>query len=377
VRTAQLLVRTDAAISAWRDLAGRRISVGSPEGAAVPLFGALLESAGLSWADIRVEFLGTEEGCSALASGRLDAVFALGARVPGFARLLSAGSVRLLPVGEAMAADLAGRVPGFLPYAIPASAYKGLAQPLPTVGVPLRVIGPPGMPDAEADAVNAAIGADTDAFSADLLPAGPAAVKGSPPKPAAGSGEESGAAARTLAASIASIADALLAAVATPEAEGGIAGLRTRFPEIRDLRFEPAPADAAPRETAVVRKDGGQTISIAVSVAVPGSPLRRLTAAVPLPALMRKCAGGGVWAIDGKGAILFSPILPAGRPLAAHYVLSTNAEFPAVFHRILTSEAGGTASYTSVYGTRRRCAWQKIRVGGEVWTILSGVFPVG
>ena len=135
----QLVTFADSGIARLADLRGRRVSLGPPGGGSEIMTLRVLRAAGLDPdRDIQRERLAFAASAEALKDGKLDACF-IGAAVPSPAILDVASTqgraMRLVPLDEALPA--LQRTYGadvYLPFAIRAGAYPGLAADVAAVG---------------------------------------------------------------------------------------------------------------------------------------------------------------------------------------------------------------------------------------------------
>jgi len=136
----QIVVNSDAGISSIADLAGKRVSVGSPGSGTEVIANRILEVSGIDpESGIEVERLGAAESADALRDGNIDAFFWSGGLPTAAITDLGATpniSVSLLPHGEVAAALQEAYGPFYSTAVIPAETYPGQSEEVEVVVVP-------------------------------------------------------------------------------------------------------------------------------------------------------------------------------------------------------------------------------------------------
>ncbi|MDR3171502.1 MAG: TAXI family TRAP transporter solute-binding subunit [Treponema sp.] len=123
------------------DLRGKRVSLGDQGSGTEFNAQQILESFGLSIADIKPQYLGFSASVDALKAGQIDAFFCTaGAPTPAILDLASSTQVKLLPVGDAHARLLISAYPFYTQYTIPAGTYPGINEDVPMVAVVATLI---------------------------------------------------------------------------------------------------------------------------------------------------------------------------------------------------------------------------------------------
>ena len=134
-----LVTLTQSGISSVADLKGRTISTGSPGSGTEVIAFRVLRAAGLNPdADVRRQGLGASESAAALKDGKVDAFFWSGGLPTAAVQDLSHSSgitIRMIPTGELVPALQREHGPLYFLLEVPATAYPGLTQPVPVVGV--------------------------------------------------------------------------------------------------------------------------------------------------------------------------------------------------------------------------------------------------
>jgi TRAP transporter TAXI family solute receptor len=135
-----LVTREGSGIARVTDLRGRVVSIGAPGSGTEVIARRILEAAGLDAdRDLRPHRLGASESADALKDGKVDAFFwSGGVPSPAIQDLAHTPGVRLRLVGQAELVPELQRRYGpdlYTVIAIPASAYPGVAEAVPVVGV--------------------------------------------------------------------------------------------------------------------------------------------------------------------------------------------------------------------------------------------------
>jgi TRAP transporter TAXI family solute receptor len=134
------VVNSDAGISSIADLAGKRVSVGSPGSGTEVIANRILEVSGIDpESGIEVERLGAAESADALRDGNIDAFFWSGGLPTAAITDLAATpnlSISLLPHGEVAGALQEAYGPFYSTAVIPADTYPGQSEDVEVVVVP-------------------------------------------------------------------------------------------------------------------------------------------------------------------------------------------------------------------------------------------------
>ena len=134
----QVFVRTDAGIDSIADMAGKRVSTGSPNSGTEVIALRLLEANDLGADDIEQQSLGLPESVQGMKDGTIDAlVWSGGLPTGGITDLLTTlgGDVKALPLSDELATLQESYGEAYMEGSIPADAY-GLAEDIPTIVVP-------------------------------------------------------------------------------------------------------------------------------------------------------------------------------------------------------------------------------------------------
>lgn len=146
-----IVVRADSPYTSVQALRGHHIAVGSPESGVEYIAGRVLQVAGLT-GSVTVQDLGLEASLTALAEGRVDALFwSGGLPTPLITRYTRTVGLRLLDMAGLMP-DMRRFSPVYSSATIPASTYDQ-PGPVTTLVVPNFLVVPTSMPGDVAEAL--------------------------------------------------------------------------------------------------------------------------------------------------------------------------------------------------------------------------------
>ncbi len=131
------MVRADSDIRAFSDLRGKRIAIGLQASGARVGSEMILEANGLrAVREYTAEFLNQGQGTERMQDRGLDATFTVvGYPAAAFTEFCSRTGCRLLPIAGQEAARVIERAPFYAEGVIPAGAYQGITQDVPTLTV--------------------------------------------------------------------------------------------------------------------------------------------------------------------------------------------------------------------------------------------------
>ena len=134
--TVQLVALQDSGIKTVADLKGKRVSVGAA-GSGVELNARqVLEAAGLSYADIKVQNLSFAESASNLKDGNIDAAFnTAGAPTAAIQDLGASKKITIVAIDGEVAKKLMGKYQFYTPEKLAAGTYMGQTSDVWTVSV--------------------------------------------------------------------------------------------------------------------------------------------------------------------------------------------------------------------------------------------------
>ncbi len=126
----QMLVAKEANINKFEDLKGKRVGVGAPGSGVEGDVQALFQQAGLTYNDIKADFLDFAATTSRFKDNQIDAGFV----VAGFPTasvmdlMTTKSNITLLSFDDAFLAKLQEAYPFMVPSVIPADTYKGVGE---------------------------------------------------------------------------------------------------------------------------------------------------------------------------------------------------------------------------------------------------------
>jgi hypothetical protein len=132
----QVVVRADSPIKTFADLKGKKVGVGAPGSATIDNFRQLMDVYGMKKEDINGQYLSFSESAEAFKDKHIDA-FIVTAGIPnaGIMDVSTQNDIRILTVPADVAAKLTQKYPFLAVAKVPANAYKGVTQEVPTVAV--------------------------------------------------------------------------------------------------------------------------------------------------------------------------------------------------------------------------------------------------
>ncbi|WP_252502268.1 TAXI family TRAP transporter solute-binding subunit [Sporosarcina sp. Marseille-Q4943] len=131
----QIVTTADSGIKTIEDLKGKRVAVGDQNSGVEVNARNLLNGFGITYDDLKVDYLGYAEAADGLKSGSIDAAF-LTSGLPNSSVMELAASIdlALVAVDPAKIEEIAKDQPYFVAMDIPADTY-GNAEPIPTAAI--------------------------------------------------------------------------------------------------------------------------------------------------------------------------------------------------------------------------------------------------
>lgn len=131
------LVATKASgIDSIDDLKGKKVSLDEPGSGTLVDAKIVLESAGLTEADIQPEYLKPDQAADRMKDGQMDAFFFVGGYPAGaIAELSSQHEITLVPIAGDAAKAITEKYPFFAADKVPAGTYKGVDADVETLAV--------------------------------------------------------------------------------------------------------------------------------------------------------------------------------------------------------------------------------------------------
>ncbi|MBO6726074.1 MAG: TAXI family TRAP transporter solute-binding subunit [Rhizobiaceae bacterium] len=125
----QLIARRGAGISSVADLAGKRVSLDERGSGSYVNAIQILEAFGLADSDLDARFLKSAPSSEAIIADELDAFFITsGYPINAIIELASRADITLVPIGGAIAVDIARRLGFYSVGSIPAGTYPGIDE---------------------------------------------------------------------------------------------------------------------------------------------------------------------------------------------------------------------------------------------------------
>lgn len=132
----QVFVRADSPIQSIADLRGRRVGVGAAGSGSEVSARQILNAHGITYNDIRPDFLSFAEAAEGIRNNTVDAAF-LTSGLPNSSlmELATTTAIRFLPIEAGVVTSLAKDFPFYFPIYIPAGTYRGQDAPVATAAV--------------------------------------------------------------------------------------------------------------------------------------------------------------------------------------------------------------------------------------------------
>jgi len=123
----QIVTLANSPIKAISDFRGKRVGVGAPGSGTETIARALLKFFGMTYNDIKAQFILTDEQLSALKDGHLDVAIIPGP-IPhsGILDVMTRREIRFVNIEQDKLEQLVSEVPGYYTDYIKAGSYKGL-----------------------------------------------------------------------------------------------------------------------------------------------------------------------------------------------------------------------------------------------------------
>ena len=134
--TIQIVTTAKTGIKSLADLKGRKVAVGAAGSGTEANARQILGIAGITYQDIKVQYLSFGEAASALKDGNVDVAFVTaGHPTAAIQDLATQNDVVLIPVDAAMADKLIAKYPYYTKLNIPAKTYNKVDADTPAVAV--------------------------------------------------------------------------------------------------------------------------------------------------------------------------------------------------------------------------------------------------
>ena len=147
--TCQIVTLADSGIETIADFRGRRIAVGAAGSGTEANARQIMETYGISYSDIAVQYLSFGEAANALKDGNVDVAFVTaGFPTAAIQDIASQRKVRLIPVEPDKADLMIAKYPFYTKANIPAGTYAGFDQDTSAVSIMAMLVATDKMDDA-------------------------------------------------------------------------------------------------------------------------------------------------------------------------------------------------------------------------------------
>jgi len=134
--TCQLIVLANSGITNVAGLKGKKVAVGAAGSGVEANARQIMAAAGITYADIQVQYLSFNEAASNLKDGNVDAAFLTAGHPTAAVQDISASKpINVVAIDDAIAAKLQATYPFYTKTLIPAGTYKGVDKDTQTVAV--------------------------------------------------------------------------------------------------------------------------------------------------------------------------------------------------------------------------------------------------
>ena len=134
--TCQLIVLADSGIKDVAGLKGKKVAVGAAGSGVEANARQIMAAAGVTYADIQVQYLSFNEAASNLKDGNIDAAFLTAGHPTAAVQDISATKdINVVKIDDAIVAKLQSTYPFYTKTTIPAGTYKGVDADTQTVAV--------------------------------------------------------------------------------------------------------------------------------------------------------------------------------------------------------------------------------------------------
>ncbi len=131
-----LITLADSGIYSIADIVGRRISTGAPGSGTEVIIVNILTALGYSMDDFVVSRLSFAENVTALRDGVIDVGgWVGGLPIASIIDLATTHDIRIIPLSPEELAKVIATHPYYHADAVPAGAYRGVDEPVPTIGI--------------------------------------------------------------------------------------------------------------------------------------------------------------------------------------------------------------------------------------------------
>ncbi|OHD79992.1 MAG: C4-dicarboxylate ABC transporter substrate-binding protein [Spirochaetes bacterium RIFOXYC1_FULL_54_7] len=139
--TIQVIALVESGIMTVADLKGKRVAVGAAGSGTEANARQIMAAAGLTYADVTVQYLNFNEAASNLKDGNVDAAFVTAGHPTAAVQDVAATkNIRIVKIDAAMAAKLNAQYPFYTKTTVPAGTYRGVDAAVETVAVKAMLV---------------------------------------------------------------------------------------------------------------------------------------------------------------------------------------------------------------------------------------------
>jgi TRAP transporter TAXI family solute receptor len=161
----QIVASAESGIKTMADLKGKRVSVGAPKSGTELNARAVFKAAGLSYDDMKVQYLPFGESVELLKNRQIDATLqSAGLGVASIRDLASSIDIVMVAIPQAVVEKTGDAA--YIPSILPANTYKGQTADIPTASVINYLVTHAGVPEATVYTLTKAMFEDLDSLAA-------------------------------------------------------------------------------------------------------------------------------------------------------------------------------------------------------------------
>jgi hypothetical protein len=135
--TIHIVATKASGIKTIEDLKGKRVGVGAPNSGTAADAEIILKAHGLTFDDMKVDYIDFNEVAQRLIDGQIDAGFTTaGYPTSSIIDIATKRDMVLIPISEEKIKELVAEIPYYGATVIPAGIYKGVDEPVPALATP-------------------------------------------------------------------------------------------------------------------------------------------------------------------------------------------------------------------------------------------------
>lgn len=143
-----VLVKEDSPIKSIADLKGKKMSPGPAGSGTECMTGIILEAFGLSWDDVKAEYLTHTEQSMSLADGTIAAAwYLMGVPCAAVTEFCTSHAARFIPLEKEYIKKITDEYPFYAEMPVPAGTYPGQPNAIPSIGVKVCFIANKNVPE--------------------------------------------------------------------------------------------------------------------------------------------------------------------------------------------------------------------------------------